>query len=196
MKLRDINDALADADRALQISGAIAEQTVSGAISTATHGGSIHYGSISDYVEALRIVRADGSVAEVRRGDDAFAAAAVSLGALGVISTVTLRCVPAFSLQGQKSVEHIDHVLANFDRLQHEHSYVDMLYSPLTGDVEVLTIDPPGSPLAPDPEAGRAWRDSRPATPPSAPGSPSPRPSRRPLDRSVDGDRRRCSSTS
>ena len=154
MKLRDLNDALAGANLALQVSGAITEQTVSGAISTATHGGSIHYGSISDYVDALRIVRADGTVAEVRRGDDALAAAAVSLGALGVISTVTLRCVPAFSLQARKSLEHIDNVLANFDRIQHEHCYVDMLYSPLTGDVEVLTIDQPPSPLAPGPETG------------------------------------------
>jgi L-gulono-1,4-lactone dehydrogenase len=93
-------------------------------------------------------------VAELRRGDDALAAAAVSLGALGVISTVTLRCVPAFSLQARKTLEHIDHVLANFDRLQHEHSYVDMLYSPLTGDVEVLTLDLPPSPLAPGAETG------------------------------------------
>jgi L-gulonolactone oxidase len=154
MKLRDLNDALARANLALPIVGAIAEQTVSGAISTATHGGSIHYGSISDYVDALTIVRADGTVAEVRRGDDALAAAAVSLGALGVISTVTLSCVPAFSLQARKSLEHIDEVLANFDRLQHEHRYVDMLYSPLTGDVEVLTTDPPTSPLPPDPETG------------------------------------------
>jgi L-gulono-1,4-lactone dehydrogenase len=154
MKLRDLNDALAGANLALRVGGAIAEPTVSGAISTATHGGSIHYGSISDYVAALRIVRADGTVAEVRRGDDALAAAAVSLGALGVISTVTLRCVPAFSLQARKSLRHIDQVLANFDRLQHEHCYVDMLYSPLTGDVEMMTIDPPPSPLAPDPETG------------------------------------------
>ncbi len=160
MKLRDLYDALASADLALQFGTPIAEQTVSGAISTATHGGSIHYGSISDYVDALRIVRADGTVAEVRRGDDALAAAAVSLGALGVISTVTLRCVPAFSLQGRRSLEHIDQVLANFDRIQHDHRYVDMFYSPLTGDVEVLTIDPPPSPLAPDP--GPQTRVARP----------------------------------
>jgi L-gulonolactone oxidase len=165
MKLRDLNDALAGANLALQISGSIAEPTVSGAISTATHGGSIHYGSISDYVDALRVVRADGTVAEVRRGDDALAAAAVSLGALGVISTVTLRCVPAFSLQARKSLEHIDQVLANFDRIQHEHGYVDMLYSPLTGDVEMLTIDPPPSPLAPDPETGARVARQQPGEP-------------------------------
>lgn len=154
MKLRDLYDALADADLALEFGTAIAEQTVAGAMSTSTHGGSIHYGSISDYVDALRIVRADGSAVEVRRGEDAFAAAAVSLGALGVISTVTLRCVPAFSLQSQTSLGPIDHVLSNFDRIQHEHRYVDMFYSPLTGEVEVMTVDPPLSPLAPEPETG------------------------------------------
>ncbi len=141
MKLRDLNEALAERGLALPVSGSIAEQTVSGAISTATHGGSIHHGSLSDYVEAVRILRADGTSRDIDRSDAVFPAAVVSLGLLGIISTVTLRCVPAFALQARASVRKAADVLADFDRINRRSPYVDILYFPVTDEMEILSID-------------------------------------------------------
>jgi L-gulono-1,4-lactone dehydrogenase len=66
---------------------------------------------------------------------------ATSLGALGIVSTLTLRCVPAFALQARRVVRPIAEVLEEFDRIQRENQYVDMLYFPITGDVELLLVN-------------------------------------------------------
>lgn len=141
MTLRDLNETLAAAGLALPTLGAIVAQTVSGAISTATHGGSLHYGALSDCVEALRIVRADGSIVEVNRSHSVFPAVAVSLGLLGIISTVTFRCVPAFTLASRSSVRTMQEAIDQFDEIHRSSLHIDMLYFPVTDQVEILHID-------------------------------------------------------
>jgi L-gulonolactone oxidase len=141
MKLRDLNDALARLNLALPSSGSIAEQTVSGAISTATHGGSMHVGGLGDCVEAVRIVRADGTVVDVGRSQDLFSAVVVSLGLLGIISTVTFRCVPAFVLRSSSTVRKAVEVLEEFDDIHRRNVYVDMLYFPVVDEVEILSTN-------------------------------------------------------
>ena len=77
--------------------GLIARQSVAGAIATGTHGSGRH--SMSHYVESLRIAcySAEGE-AEVRTVDSGLAlrAARCSVGALGVVLEVTLKCVPQY----------------------------------------------------------------------------------------------------
>jgi L-gulonolactone oxidase len=141
MTLRRLNEVLAEQNLALPVSGSIVDQTVSGAISTATHGGSIHHGSLSDCVEAVRIVRADGSVAEIDDSRELLRGVVVSLGLLGVISTVTLRCVPSFALQSRSSVYTAEEILRQFDDINRRHLYVDMLFFPITDQFEILTVE-------------------------------------------------------
>lgn len=152
MKLQALNDALATLDLALPVLGAITQQTVSGVVSTATHGGSLHFGSISDLVESLRIVRADGSIVETNRSHHLFSGAALSIGLLGIISTITFRCVPAFVLQSRSSVKPASQVLNEFDAIHRGNGYVDMLYFPVTDQFEMLCINRPesGQPVAPE----------------------------------------------
>ncbi|HEY2016968.1 MAG TPA: D-arabinono-1,4-lactone oxidase, partial [Bryobacteraceae bacterium] len=141
MKLRDLNEALAARNLALPINGSITEQTVSGAISTGTHGGSLHFGSLSDYVEAVRIVKADGAIVDVDRAHDEFEAVILSMGLLGIISTVTFRCVPSFFLQSCSSVRTAQEVLDDFDRIHQDNLYLDMLYFAVTDQVEILAMN-------------------------------------------------------
>jgi L-gulonolactone oxidase len=126
---------------ALPTNGSITAQTVSGAISTATHGGSIFHASLSDYVEAVRVIRADGSIVDIDRSHDRFHAVIVSLGLLGVISTVTFRCVPAFVLRARSSVMSAQDVLDDFDHLNRRSLFTCMFYFPVTDQVEILSID-------------------------------------------------------
>ena len=69
---------------ALRSTGDIDEQALGGALATATHGTGLAYGNLSSEVAELVLAPADGSL---------LPAARVSLGALGVITEVTLRCV-------------------------------------------------------------------------------------------------------
>ena len=81
--------------------GDIDRQTIAGAISTGTHGTGAQLRNISAQVEAIELVLADGSVRELSAAGDPelLRAARVGIGALGAISAVTLRCVPAFTLR-------------------------------------------------------------------------------------------------
>lgn len=142
MTLRELNETLATLGLALPVSGSIAAQTVSGAISTATHGGSIFLGSIADYVESLRIVKADGTVVELARSHHLFNAVVASVGALGIVSAVTLRCVNAFVLQARREVRNAEEVLNAFDTINRSSLYTDMFYFPITDEFEILHIDP------------------------------------------------------
>ena len=72
--------------------------TVAGAIATGTHGSGDAAGSLSDAVVALDILRADGELVAVHRGDDDLAGAVVALGALGVVTRVELSVEPSYRM--------------------------------------------------------------------------------------------------
>jgi L-gulono-1,4-lactone dehydrogenase len=104
---------------AMENVGDIDVQTIAGAISTATHGTGARLRNISAQVAELTLVLADGStlVCSPERDPDAFRAARVGLGALGVIAEVTLRCVPAFTLRGIDEPAPLAQTLDRFEEL-------------------------------------------------------------------------------
>jgi len=75
--------------------------SVAGSITTATHGSGVKNGNLSSAVTALEIVKADGSIVHLSKATDAekLNAAVVGLGALGVITKVTLQVEPTFMMQ-------------------------------------------------------------------------------------------------
>ena len=94
--------------------------SVAGAITTATHGSGVQNGNLATAVSALEIVLADGSVVHLSRKDgDIFNAAVVGLGALGVVTKVTLAIQPAFimrqyvyeNLPLQQLQQHFDEIV-------------------------------------------------------------------------------------
>ena len=84
---------------ALHNLGSLPHISVAGACATGTHGSGVDNRSLAGAVRALELVTADGSVRWLRRGDPDFAGAVVSLGALGVVTRMTLGVVPAFDVQ-------------------------------------------------------------------------------------------------
>ena len=80
--------------------GLIDRQTVAGAVATGTHGSGRH--SMSHYVEAMRIACYGGDgQPRVRTADvgPALRAARCSVGAMGIVLEVTLRCVPQYHVR-------------------------------------------------------------------------------------------------
>jgi len=74
--------------------------SVAGAISTATHGSGVRNGNLATAVAGLEIVNADGKLIKVSREDgEKFYGAVVGLGAIGVITKVTLNIQPAFMMR-------------------------------------------------------------------------------------------------
>ena len=119
---------------ALENMGDIAYQSIAGATSTATHGTGTNFGNLSSRIAGLRIVTADGSIVECSADEntDVFAAARVGLGALGVVSTVTLHCVPAFRLHAIEKAIPVDEVLEDFDGFMDSADHVEFYWVPGT----------------------------------------------------------------
>ncbi|MEU8220423.1 FAD-binding protein [Micromonospora taraxaci] len=73
--------------------------SVAGAVATATHGSGQTHGNLASAVAALELVTADGDLLRVDRDTDRFAGMVVGLGALGLVTRVTVDVVPAFELR-------------------------------------------------------------------------------------------------
>src|SRR3954463_15923192 len=91
--------ALAEHGLALPNLASLPHISVGGAIATGTHGSGVQNRSLSAGVAAIELVCADGSVRRLARGDVDFDGAIVSLGALGLVTQVSLDVVPAFELR-------------------------------------------------------------------------------------------------
>ncbi|HXC80319.1 MAG TPA: D-arabinono-1,4-lactone oxidase [Trebonia sp.] len=130
--LRSLNAALDLLGLALPNLGDIDEQTIAGAISTGTHGTGARLGGLATQVVALDLVLADGMVVScsAEQRPDLFAAARVSLGALGVISTVTLRCVPAFALAADERPMPLEEVTARFAEFAAGNDHFEFFWFP------------------------------------------------------------------
>jgi xylitol oxidase len=90
--------ALASHGRALPNFASLPHLSVAGAVATATHGSGARNPSLASAVRALELVLADGSTRTLERGEPDFDGAVVSLGALGIVTSLTLETVPAFEL--------------------------------------------------------------------------------------------------
>ncbi|MDA0633494.1 FAD-binding protein [Nonomuraea sp. MCN248] len=73
--------------------------SVAGSVATGTHGSGVGNPSLSAAVRGLELVTADGSLVTLERGHEDFPGAVVALGALGVVTALTLDLVPAFELR-------------------------------------------------------------------------------------------------
>ncbi|MEU5093504.1 D-arabinono-1,4-lactone oxidase [Streptomyces sp. NPDC020996] len=73
--------------------------SVAGSVATGTHGSGIEGGSLAAPVREVELVTADGSTVRIARGDARFAGAVTSLGALGVVTALTLDLEPAYRVE-------------------------------------------------------------------------------------------------
>lgn len=154
--IRALNAELDRLGLAMTNLGDIDAQTISGAISTGTHGTGATFGGIATQVEGLELVLADGSVVSCSPTErpDLFAAARVGLGALGIISTVTLRTEPSFALAAEERPEPLAAVLDGLDDSIATHDHFEFYWFPYGTNALTKRNNrmPPGStpePLSP-----------------------------------------------
>jgi xylitol oxidase len=73
--------------------------SVAGAVATGTHGSGNRNGNLATAVAALELVTADGTMLRVDRSSPDFRGMVVSLGALGILTRITLDVEPAFEVR-------------------------------------------------------------------------------------------------
>ncbi|MDX6674673.1 MAG: L-gulono,4-lactone dehydrogenase [Solirubrobacteraceae bacterium] len=117
--IHELSAGLAGHGLALENLGDIDVQSIAGAMATATHGTGRRLGNIPSQVVEVELVTGEGEVVccSAEQDTDAWRAARVSLGALGVITAVTLRCVPAFTLRGVDRPAPLEETLDALDEL-------------------------------------------------------------------------------
>ncbi|MBA2545843.1 MAG: FAD-binding protein [Solirubrobacterales bacterium] len=153
IKLGELNRALDRHGLAMPSLGEIDKQTLAGAVATDTHGSGLRQGSLSDRVASLELVRADGTVDEL--DGDSLRAARIALGSLGVVTAVTLRCVPAFTLRHSERPVDLDDALASIGELG-RHDHPGLLVFPYARRAVVIERDRVEGRPSPPP-AARAW---------------------------------------
>ena len=106
-RLHRIPALLAPYGLAMANLGDIDRQSISGAISTGTHGTGSRFGGIATQVVAATLVTADGELLTVSHDENAelLPAVTLGLGALGILVDVTIQCVPAFVLEAVERPE-------------------------------------------------------------------------------------------
>lgn len=132
ISLHDLNPRLLAAGLALPNLGDVDPQSVAGAISTGTHGTGGRLHGIAAAVAGVQLVTASGEVVDVDEQHPWFGAARVSLGALGIITEVTLRCVPSFLLHAREEPMPLPAVLEALPDLVADNDHFEFYWFPHT----------------------------------------------------------------
>ena len=144
-RLGDIGEPLANQGQALLNMPDIDEQSLAGAIATATHGTGAQLACMSNYVTGLQLVLANGEVIECdsQKNNDIFNAARVNLGALGIVSQVTLQNQARYKLKRETTWLPIEEILQNAESLADNNRNFEFYFLPFTGmgfiDVQNIT---------------------------------------------------------
>ena len=120
MRLVELIEALAAKGLALEVLPSVKEQSLAGLIATGTHGTGRAFQSLSNLVTALQLVTGTGEVLDIE-GGELFDAARLHLGALGIVTRVSMRVVKLYNLHEVKyqldyttwSAKALDIVAAN-----------------------------------------------------------------------------------
>jgi FAD/FMN-containing dehydrogenase len=133
-----------EAGLALGNQGDIDTQAIAGAIATGTHGSGAALPSFSATLRACRIVNGHGEVTEIdETRPELLLAAQVSVGMLGVMTSLTLEVVPAYRLA--ERIEHwpLDDVLARWDELFAGHRHFSFFWLPSEASAELYGLATP-----------------------------------------------------
>ena len=113
--------------------------SVGGALATGTHGTSGKL--LCEYVTQFRLVLADGSIKEINEQDELMDAVRVSLGSLGIMSTITFKCEDIYTLHIKERPELDSEWLPKIKERLKQHDFLRILWMPHTDKGYVITGD-------------------------------------------------------
>ncbi len=139
--------------------GDIDRQTISGAVSTGTHGTGIDLCAFPSMVRAVQLIVPGGEVikASPAENSDVFEAARLSLGSLGVISQITLAVQPAYKLVERGWTMPLADCFNAIEALKTATRHFEFFWFPYADDVICKSLDITDEPAKPprDHDRGR-----------------------------------------
>jgi FAD/FMN-containing dehydrogenase len=166
IRLRDLCRELHLRGLAMPNLGATATQSIAGAVSTGTHGTGSSLGAIATQIHSFRIIDGIGGIHEASATENAelYAAARVGLGALGILSSVTLKTVPIWKMKKWSVNYSLEQLLSDLPSLMQQYPRLQWSWVPYTDNATVLlredvSFDTPIFPAEPD---GGCWSETQP----------------------------------
>jgi xylitol oxidase len=148
---------LMDNGLALHAMASLPHISVGGAVQTGTHGSGDRSGSLATAVRGIEMVTSEGDILTVFREDEGFAGMVVGLGALGVVTSLTLDVEPAYRMT-QRVYRHLawETFAANLDAITSAAASVS-LFTTWGDDIDQVwlksRIDESAEPQEEDPDA-------------------------------------------
>ncbi|PWD95284.1 FAD-linked oxidoreductase [Dietzia maris] len=138
-RLHRLGPLLWELGLAQQNLGDFAEQSLAGAVSTGTHGTGCGAPGLPATVVGLQLVAADGSVLSCSPTShpEVFEAARLGIGALGVITKMTIRCVPAFALRAEEHPWTLSAALQDLEGFARSADHAELFWFPHTDAITV-----------------------------------------------------------
>ena len=132
--ISELKEQLFELGLAMPNLGDIAYQTISGAISTSTHGTGAKITGIAGQVAAMRLVNGQGEIIHInsQQNPELLNVARVGVGALGIVTQVTLNVVPAFRLRAVEGAQKLDALIENLDELVDTNEHFEFFWIPHT----------------------------------------------------------------
>ena len=144
-RVRDIVRLLFEEGLAFRALPSHDAQSIAGVLSTDVHGtgnvlgGGEEWGFVSQSVVGLKLVDGKGDVHECGPGDDLFKAAVGGVGAVGVVSEVTIEGVDRFNVEQKVETMNVSFVRENLERLLRENEHLSLYLFPFSEKCRVNT---------------------------------------------------------
>ncbi|MEU1757135.1 D-arabinono-1,4-lactone oxidase [Micromonospora matsumotoense] len=142
-RLRALGEGLYDAGLAMDNLGDVDYQSIAGATATGTHGTGLGFGNLSTQVVGARLVTGTGEVLDIdaARHPELLPAVRLSLGALGVVTRLTLDVQPRYDLCRRTWCARLDWTLDHLAELQHTNRNMDFYWYPRSDRTQVRTMN-------------------------------------------------------
>jgi FAD-linked oxidoreductase len=152
-RLHRLGRELRDLGLAQENLGDIDAQSIAGAIATGTHGTGIGLGALHTQLEWIELLTPAGDLVRAERGTERFRAAQVSLGALGIVTRVGLRTLPAYRISYHHGPGRLEDHLDDLEGFARSHRHAELYWFPHTDRVlvkrqDATTAQPDGVSLA------------------------------------------------
>lgn len=140
-RLRALCEELAAAGCTLPIVGSIDAQSLGGLVATGTHGSSLAHGNLSTLIVAMRLVDGNGDVVTLDERDPRLPGARVALGALGIVTELTLRVEPSFTVAESTWPMDFEPAVERFVETMRASEYAKFWWIPHTDRAQLFTAD-------------------------------------------------------
>ena len=145
-RMRDVVELLLKDGLAFEALPSHDAQSIAGILSTNVHGTGRDWGFVGEMVEGLKIIDGKGEIHECTKTDDLFRAAIGGIGAVGIISEVTVMAVPKFNVKQKFELVDLEYVRNNLDAMLEDNEHLSLYLFPFATVCQVNIWKPTKKP--------------------------------------------------